>query len=491
MAYLLRRHNRYSARIRIPAEYRDQYAGKEFLQRSLGTSNLKAAKAAAAIWEAMLRKEWLDTPPEAIEPTAGSLRAVYEATLQKAERGDFVATPNPAHENDLSTPELSGINHEIDRLAEIDEARGLTKQEEAQLWALNDASSGILGRKAPHRPHLEPSFLELSADRIRLWKTQAGLKETNTEQQKEATFRLFAGFFGNRAIREVRKKDAAGFVDALRQMDPLWARSAKVKEMNWAQLQKEFGGKERGLSDATINRHMATLKELWAWAQERDYCTGNNPFGGFHKRLQEGKNVKGYLPWEPEELERLFNPPPRRSELTELMLVAMFSGMRLDEIASLTWDKIRGADGVNYIQVEDAKTSAGNRKVPLHPALSWLNERAAGQESKSGRIWPTFNEEGPGKKAGADAGKEFSRLKQAKGFKDRRKVFHSFRNNVVGQLEEAGVPLAEIAQLVGHERPFTSSKYNKAGVSLRKLLKALEKVTYSGLKLPHLKGDVK
>ena len=413
------------------------------------------------------------------------MRTTYERTRDEAERGAFIATPDPAHEHDLDTPELSGIRYEIGRIADIDEARGLTPEEEAKLWALQDAQRLILGDPVPLRRELEPSFLELSADRMKLWKTQASLKETNTEQQKEATFRLFAGFFGNRPIRGVRKKDAAGFVDALRQMDPLWARSPKAKEMTWAELQKTFGGRPRGLSDATINRHMATLKELWAWAQERDFCEGNNPFSGFHKKLREGVNVSGYRAWEADELNKLFNPPPKRAELSELMLVGMYTGMRLDEIASLTWGQIKKAEGVDYIQVEDAKTPAGNRKVPLHDALGWLKDRAK-DKKPADRIWPTFNEEGPGKKPGADAGKEFSRLKQARGFTDRRKVFHSFRNNVVGQLEEAGVPINDIAQIVGHEKTFTSKKYNKAGVSLRRLSKAVAKLSYPDVCAPEL-----
>jgi integrase len=476
MAFLLRRHNRYSARVRVPVEHRDRHDGKEFLQRSLGTSELKIAKAEAAAWEAALRKEWT-TPSNGAEPTSGNLRVTYERLRDKAERGAFIATPQPAHEYDLDTPELSGIRHEIERIAEIDEAQGLTPDEEAQLWALQDAQRTILGDPLPLRRELEPSFLELSADRMRLWKTQASLKETNTEQQKEATFRLFSGFFKNRPIRGVRKKDAAGFVDALRQMDPLWARSPKAKQMTWTELQKTFGGRSRGLSDATINRHMATLKELWAWAQERDFCGGNNPFSGFHKKLREGVNVNGYQAWEADELNRLFNPPPKRPELSELMLVGMYTGMRLDEIASLTWGQIRKAEGVDYIQVEDAKTPAGNRKVPLHSALGWLKDRAESKKPEV-RIWPTFNEEGPGKKPGADAGKEFSRLKQARGFDSRCKVFHSFRNNVVAQLEEHGVPINDIAQIVGHEKTFTSKKYNKAGVSLRKLSRAIARLSY-------------
>jgi integrase len=98
----------------------------------------------------------------------------------------------------------------------------------------------------------------------------------------------------------------------------------------------------------------------------------------------------------------------------------MFSAMRLNEIASLTWGQVRTADGVPFFQVEDAKTPAGNRQVPVHPSLSWLLSRPRG--AATDRLWPGFNPEGPGKKPGADAGRDFSRFKAGRGFTDRRKA---------------------------------------------------------------------
>lgn len=226
---------------------------------------------------------------------------------------------------------------------------------------------------------------------------------------------------------------------------------------------------------------MAALKSFWAWAQERDHCEGNNPFAGFHTRLKDGRNVRGYVAWEPEELKRLFEPGPKRADLREIMLVAMFSGMRLDEIASLTWEQIKTTEAVPVFQVTDAKTVAGLRPVPIHPRLAWLIER--GQGGKSGRVWPGFNGEGPGKKVGADAGKEFSRFKLALGFADRCKVFHSFRKNVVGQLERKSVPQSEVAQLVGHEKGFTYGVYG-GGVTPARLAEIIALLDYPDIALP-------
>jgi integrase len=314
------------------------------------------------------------------------------------------------------------------------------------------------------------------------WKAKNTKKETNTEQQKRATFRLFQGFWDNKPIRKIAEPDAAAFHDALIVLDPLWARKPGAAELSWTALIRTYGNRPRGLSDATINRHLAALKSLWDWARRRGFCSGDNPFDGFHRKLKAGDNVSPYLAWTEDDLNVLLNPPPRRRDLLEVMLVALHTGMRLDEIASLTWSQIREEDGIRYFQVEDAKTPAGNRQVPIHSALSWLLTRTRGEPTA--RLWPQFNLEGPGKKAGADAGRDFSRFKSAKGFRDRSKAFHSFRKSVTRIMERAGVPQNEWATVFGHERGFTYGVYNPDGISIQRKAVLIELIDYPRVKLP-------
>lgn len=278
MASLKLHRQRWQAKVRIPKPLEADYGGKQFLYRHLATSDRKVAQVEADAWEAMLRMEWAGKTGN-LDATRGSLRALYERIRQEAEAGERAV--HVANEDPLE----AGIEYELEKLADNVAQREMTDIEEAQLAALQDALSSTRREPVARRPELEPTFRELADDFLKLWKMQQGLKETNTEQQKIATYDLFGGFWGERPIRDVRKKDAAAFVDALRQMDPTWGRSAKAKAMTWAQLQRAFGGRSSGMSDATINRHMATLQSLWTWAQERDHCEGNNPFAGFHRSL--------------------------------------------------------------------------------------------------------------------------------------------------------------------------------------------------------------
>lgn len=476
MASLQSRGNKWRAKVRIPKHLRARYGDREFMERTLRALDRPSARAEAEAWEAGLRSEWAALAPNGTTTTRLELARVYESGKLAALAGEYNVIAGP--EDD---PVEVGIDREIEKIADAVGDRELTRAEAARLAALQDALTEYHGRKPRARRELEPSFSELAKDYVKLWATQRGLKESNTRQQKEATFRLFAGFIGDKPIRSVRRQDAAAFMDALRRLDPLWSRSPKAKGMTWAELQKTYGGNAVGLSASTLNRHATTLQELWRWAEDRGWCEGKNPFTGFHEKLRRGKNALGYLPWTPEELKLLFDPPPSRQDVTEVMVVALHTGLRLNEIASLTLGDIKEAEGVSYIEVKDAKTPAGNRQVPLHPRIAWLGKLKG---AASARVWPTFNDEGPGKKPGHDAGKEFSRFKLARGFTDRQKVFHSFRKNVTEIMERKGVAENEWAQVLGHERGFTYGRYSPHGITLARKAELIGLIEYPGVTFP-------
>ncbi|MDF2638376.1 MAG: Phage integrase family protein [Novosphingobium lindaniclasticum] len=350
MASLRARHNRFEAKVRIPAAQQANYEGREFLYRTLKATSRKVAQVEANAWEAALRVDWAEYPSSSAGDPREDLRRVYADTLQAATAGRF-QVHRPGED-----PLDAGIDYELEKLAEAGDPDELEPSGEvaAKLAALNDARVAILGHKPAVRPEFEPSFTQLANDYMKLWKTQTGLKDSNTEQQKRATFSLFAGYWQDRAIRGIGRPDAARFMDALRHLDGTWARSPAARAMTWDDLQRTYGGRDKGLSDATRNRHAATLQALWEWASERGYAEGRNPFTGHRARLRAGVNVKGYRPWEPEELTRLFTPGPKRSDLRDVMLVALYSGMRLDEIAGLTWGKPAPQSGQSWLNVRAA-----------------------------------------------------------------------------------------------------------------------------------------
>lgn len=475
MASLQNRGNKWRAKVRIPAPLRGRYENREHLYLTLRALDRPSAKAEAEVWEAGLRSEWNAAQP-APTNTPADLRRIYEDGRRAAAGGQYVVEMDVDEE-----PEIIGIDFEIDKLAEKGEGPGLTQEDESRLAALQDAKEDRRGLEVPIRREYEPTFSVMAKQFLDLWATQHGLKASNTRPQKEATFRLFGGFIGDKPLRDVKRREVADFMDELRRLNPNYGRSPRSQDMSWTEIIREFGGNDKGLSPQTMNRHVDTLSSLWKWADQHELVGSRNPFAGFKQRIKAGVNQHPYRPWTMDELETLFDPPPRRSDLTEIMVVALHTGMRLDEIASLTMNQIKREDGIDFIQVKDAKTPAGNRVVPLHPRLAWL---AALEGEPEDRVWPQFNPEGPGKKPGADAGRAFSAFKARKGFTDRTRVFHSFRKNVTQIMERAGVPENEWAQVLGHERNFTYSRYSPEGITLQRKAELIGLIDYPGLTLP-------
>lgn len=478
MAALRQRHNKFEAKVRVPKPLRASLGNREYIYRTLNSTNRRAAKLEAAEWETGLKLEWASEQGHDCDALDGlrQERRIYEHVRAKAAGGAFTVN------GDCKEAALAGIDHELDKLAEKYGPANLPRPAELRIAALQDAARDLQGLPAKPRAELEPTFTEIAADFMEWWSRQGGLKPANTANQKRATFRLFASYFNDRPIREVRKADAARFMDGLRGLNPVWGRSVETRQLPWGELQRRFGNSDTGLSTSSLNRHSTTLGALWKWAEERDYCEGRNPFIGFRTRLRQGVNLKVYEAWEDHELNHLFAERHKRSDMRELILAGMFTGLRINEIASLTGDQVQEREGVRLIAVRDAKTPAGNREVPLHSRLGWLWERA--KQVGDRRIWPNFNGEGPGQKAGADAGREFSHYKKRRGFTSRTKAFHSFRKNVTRIMERNRVHENEWAQVLGHEKGFTYGRYNADGITLEQKAAIIELIAYPGVNLP-------
>jgi integrase len=465
------KHNKWHAKVRVPKPLIDAHGETvspafawhigQARGRSLGTG-----------MGGSLRLEW-QTKLSGAEFGPQDLRAIYAKTREVATAGAYrihIADEDPV---------VAGVDFEIDKIADVAVTKGaLPPAEEIKLMALQDAKAELVGQPVPRRPQLEPPFSEVADAFMAQWLTKAGLKQTNTAQQKRATFKLFAGFWRDKPMRGIAEADVANFFDTLRHLRPEWARSSKARELSWAELTRKYSDTKQALSDATMNRHMQALQALWKWAKRRGHCEGDNPFEGFGQKLTLDKNVQTYRAWETDELKRLLSPPPSRKDLSEVIMVGMFTAMRLDEIASLTWGQIRCEDGVHYIQIDDAKTQAGIRQVPLHPALSWLHQRKGNK--RRGGSGPRSTRKAPAKSRGRCQPRVLP-LQARSRILDRTKVFHSFRKNVTRQMERAGVLENEWAQVFGHERGFTYKRYNPDGITLERKAEIIGIIDYPGL----------
>ena len=274
------------------------------------------------------------------------------------------------------------------------------------------------------------------------------------------------------------RSDVAGFAKDHTTLDTINKRAVVA----WvARLREKDASRERGgepLSPATIRRKLAALRSFWRHLQALGLVSDEmHPFTGIEVRERQKEAAKRTREaFTPAEVAALYTAAKENKDdvLADLIRLAAFTGARREELCGLTVKDV--ADDV--LKIGDAKTSAGNRTVPLHDSIKGTVERLVKEAQKRGDEWLlNIEAENQYNGRGAGPGKRFGRLARKLGHPP-TKVFHSIRRTCVSMLDDAGVQPHVIAALVGHERKdFTGSRYSDA--ELRGLVRdAVQKLQY-------------
>jgi integrase len=256
---------------------------------------------------------------------------------------------------------------------------------------------------------------------------------------------------------------------------------------------------ELEVSNRTRNAYATTLKCVFECARRRGRFTGDNPFDGM-KAKAAGSS---YQPFTDAELQTLFNKLPREvkparhtpdTALPWVALIALYTGMRLEEIAQLTTADVReeSANGATVwcIDVHNGgdnklKNETSARLIPVHPELVRLGLLDYVKELKAGPLFPGLTRrESKGGKVGARVGELFRKKLVALELKREGLCFHSFRHNVSNSLDVAGVPQSDAARVLGHAVAGMSyGTYSQAGPGLIRVRDVVQQIKYDGLRL--------
>jgi integrase len=264
-------------------------------------------------------------------------------------------------------------------------------------------------------------------------------------------------------------KDVKAFIEQL----PLTSDITFFKLRDWIE-----GLEAKGATYSTRKRLLGSAKDFWKYLKQRRVLTDlADPFVDVLPPIKRGKNTKSneWLPFKPDEVVSLWhNARTKRkpdSMLADLIALGAYTGCRIEELCSL---KIKDmADG--YFSVEDAKTKAGVRDVPIHSAIAPLVKRLK-EQTTDGYLLAglTFNMYDDRSNA---VGKRFGRLKAKLGYSEFH-VFHSIRKTLVTMLENAGVTENNAADIVGHDKPRITFGLYSDGAWLDVKVEALERVRY-------------
>ncbi|WP_448189655.1 tyrosine-type recombinase/integrase [Azospirillum sp. sgz301742] len=426
--YMERRRRRWYALHDIPADVQEALGRKRFVQ-SLETEDRAEAKRRASPlevrWLSEIRKARTQSTDH-IEQDASYWRKVLRDTPE-SERDMVVSLiADEADNRWQKVATRAGIvdedNPDVEEMPEYDEAIRFFKVATGQITRFDE--------------HIEEYLATLK-------------NEAKTIDMKRSTLKKFAEAFPY--LQDVQRKAV----------------------QRWVNKQ----GQE-GKAVATIRRSLSELRGYWAYLTSIEAASENAlPFEKLSMpKAAKPKNGNGdRKPFTPAEVVKLLHAAQESKdhEVADLIRLGMWTGARVEELCALKLTKV----GDGFIEIEEAKTAAGWRQVPIHPRLQPTIDRLK-KASKDSYLLSGLSPNKYGDRSNA-VGKRFGRLKKELGFTEAH-VFHSIRKTVATLLENAGVPENVSADILGHDKPTMTYGLYSGGASLEVKRKALEKIDYPG-----------
>ncbi|MDP1593429.1 MAG: site-specific integrase [Gallionella sp.] len=247
----------------------------------------------------------------------------------------------------------------------------------------------------------------------------------------------------------------------------------------------------KSVKPVSVDIRLQALQSLLTWCLKHNYLSDQKPLatkGKFTmtKTERETQN-RGAERFKVEELNKIFDPIAYASYYTLntkkksnprfwFPLIALFTGMRLEEIAQLQKEDIKTIQGIEVFDInrnggKSVKTQAGIRAIPIHPTLLKMGFLDYVRSVETPALWPELKRNANG--YGNPISKAFIRHLEEIGVRkdsDRGKVFHSLRDTFNNACELISAITPEIRYtLMGHEQSGANEKNYLAPKTIQRL----------------------
>lgn len=252
---------------------------------------------------------------------------------------------------------------------------------------------------------------------------------------------MFIEIVGDKPIHEVNQSDATLFSKSI--------------------LTYKRDGDERAVN--TVNNHMGSVSKfsLWITAHHSEFGHVKLDFSGLRYSRDKSAHKERDM-FELSEIEQIFLNDKFRKAKTDdpekywLICIALFSGMRLEEITQLNPSTDIYSDeagllifDINENDGKSVKNEPSVRKVPVHSKLTELGLMSYidSIKSKSDRLFPgsKIRDGRTGKNLGKKANYLINNVVGIKG-----KTLHSFRHTFATMMKRAKVEESIAAAILGH-----------------------------------------
>ncbi|HUI07268.1 MAG TPA: tyrosine-type recombinase/integrase [Verrucomicrobiae bacterium] len=210
--------------------------------------------------------------------------------------------------------------------------------------------------------------------------------------------------------------------------------------------------KEAGAADATVNRELACLRNLYNMGLKWGWVTDNPVGAGKVKKFRENNRRERWLTLE-EEAALLDHCDQR---LKTFVLAAVDTGFRAGELQSLRWTDVDFQRG--NVAVASGYTKNGDpRTNPMTKRLEQaLRDWKQGHSNGDGLVFGEYRYREP-----------FERARNAAGL-GKDVVFHSLRHTYISRLVMAGVDIRTVQELAGHKTIMMTMRYTHLAPSQKR-----------------------
>lgn len=236
----------------------------------------------------------------------------------------------------------------------------------------------------------------------------------------------------------------------------------KIKKFRNKTIDEIIAMNEEQRALATLNKIMGRYATLFDYAKRHQYIN-DNYFEKLTIKLKGNKKFKR-ASYSDEKLKTLFSKlnsqNPLHSYYYWIPRIALYTGLRVNEIAQLHLSDIRKEEGIYIFDINDdapdkkLKTDSSKRWVPIHSELIGLGFlKRVEMLNKQGktRLFEELKHTKDG--YGKAVSNWFSRIRKSLNMVNLKPKldFHSFRGTVATALQRNDIPEYRVSAILGHE----------------------------------------
>jgi len=322
-------------------------------------------------------------------------------------------------------------------------------------------------------------------------KSYEGSVEIRTLDEDIRILQLFRDALGKDLLSQLTPKDLSQFEVALKGFHKNKNKYSHTKSLSFND--SVTVAKERNMdtiSATTLKRYLRVVSSFMSWCFDNNFI--DTPLGqNLGKRVKNARSTRKI--YSNDDISRLFEPQHFKNSIKNsparfwMPIIGLFSGARIEEIATLKTSDILEIDGVWCFSINDEekrlKTENSIRKIPLHDTLiqigilehlAWVKNSTSSQY-----LLPDIAINNKNDKLSSKYSKWWSRYVKSLLESPEGKVFHSFRHTLTTELNLIDMASNKKKYILGHAQSDVTSGVYTHDYNLRTIKRELDKVQFS------------